>query len=321
MSVSIFVSHRTDMRAELIENGIFHNMLCGAAAYDGERYIDGDDTLDNISLQKPNLSELTVQYWAWKNCSSDYIGLCHYRRFLSFNTGKHFYHNRRNYVESVFLNERTQKKYRLNSPEAITSVVEACDGAVNIPFDVRRIISPMGRVNNVYELWHAHTILFLDKRAFELLPEIVKEVEPEYFSSLNEYFSGTSQRGYNCYVLKKELFSEMCRFQFSIISALNSRISPDSYDEKYKRTPGYIAEILYGVYIHHIMKKGYKLKELQLVFFSHAEVQKKTAGGFFRRILYCAASLDRFILPVGTRRRHFCKRAYVKLLSIIKRSR
>ena len=46
-----------------------------------------DDTGENISRKNPYYCELTGLYWAWKNCSADYIGLVHYRRH--FRT-KHF---------------------------------------------------------------------------------------------------------------------------------------------------------------------------------------------------------------------------------------
>ena len=45
----------------------------------------GDDTGDNISNRNPYYSELTAQYWAWKNLHNvEYIGFCHYHRFFNF---------------------------------------------------------------------------------------------------------------------------------------------------------------------------------------------------------------------------------------------
>jgi hypothetical protein len=48
------------------------------------KYCIADDTGDNISAKNRNWCELTAIYWAWKNLKAYYYGLCHYRRYISF---------------------------------------------------------------------------------------------------------------------------------------------------------------------------------------------------------------------------------------------
>jgi len=42
-----------------------------------------DDEGDNISIKNKYYCELTGLYWAYKHLKSDYIGLCHYRRYFN----------------------------------------------------------------------------------------------------------------------------------------------------------------------------------------------------------------------------------------------
>ena len=82
--IKIFVSHRIDQDSEVIDNPLYIPVRCGAV-YDQRENVEmlGDDTGDNISEKRNSFCELTVQYWAWKNCNdSEYIGFNHYRSRL-----------------------------------------------------------------------------------------------------------------------------------------------------------------------------------------------------------------------------------------------
>ena len=87
--IKIFVSNRIDLESKAIPNDLYIPIRCGAV-FDKRDNVTmlGDDTGDNISEKRVSFCELTVLYWFWKNVKADYVGLCHYRRFLSFSSKK-----------------------------------------------------------------------------------------------------------------------------------------------------------------------------------------------------------------------------------------
>lgn len=64
-------------------------LQAGAALTDKVMCECRDNTGDNISERNADFSECSAIYWAWKNGDrKKYIGVCHYRRFLSANTAE-----------------------------------------------------------------------------------------------------------------------------------------------------------------------------------------------------------------------------------------
>lgn len=70
-------------KADVYRNNVYLPIHVGKALHpDLDLGFQGDNTGDNISALNPLYSELTAQYWGWKNLCSEYIGLCHYRRYF-----------------------------------------------------------------------------------------------------------------------------------------------------------------------------------------------------------------------------------------------
>ena len=80
MSVKIIIATHKEYDMPKEENYI--PVFVGSALTDLDLPYQRDDEGENISIKNKSYCELTGLYWAYKNLKADYIGLCHYRRYL-----------------------------------------------------------------------------------------------------------------------------------------------------------------------------------------------------------------------------------------------
>ena len=269
--IKICVSCRIDLDSETVRNPLYLPVRCGAAC-DPRRDtgIQGDDTGENISDRRMTFNEFTVQYWAWKNLTADYYGLCHYRRYLSFSSRRFRTDpaDMFNMVREPALCPRSAKKYGLLDEKTMRDMISGCDAVVSEYAPVSKIKVPGGPRETVRQLWEAHDGASFEKKHLRLLFELIDRLSPEYSRSAREYFAGDRHRGFNCYVLKKELFERLCRFQFPILFELERRIDTRGYDDTMRRTPAFFGEMLYGIFLYHIsVREHWRIREVQLVYF------------------------------------------------------
>lgn len=318
-SIKIFVSHRIDIDSELINNPLYIPVRCGAV-YDKRENISilGDDTGINISEKRMSFCEFTVQYWAWKNQEADYYGLCHYRRYLSFESKK-FKTDTYNMVQGLSITPKNKLKYNLLDFENMRNIICKYDIIVSEYANVNEISTNKGKQETVYDLWKAHVGLFFEMSSIELMFKLIDEMAPQYSSSAREYFSGNLHRGFNCYILRKELFSRLCEFQFPIMFKLEELLNTEGYSQTMNRTVAFIGEMLYGIFIYHISNyEEWKTKELQLVFFNntnriknYCELIKVT---FADKLNLIFRIISNPIFPIGTRRREWAKSIYYSVI-------
>ncbi len=210
--VNIFVAcHRP---ADIISNDVYVPIHVGRAISqfkDEMSEMIGDDTGDNISDKNPFFSEMTGQYWAWKNFhDTEYIGFCHYRRFFG---------------EEITVN-------------SIDSLFE--DGT-----DVLLV----GPVFRLYNRWNwLKTFVCSDDLA--IMQMVVKKLYPDYYATLSRYANDYIDYPLNMFLCRRELFEKYAEWIFSILFECEKYVKLSSYSRA-RRLYGYLAEFLMPVFFLH----------------------------------------------------------------------
>lgn len=310
--IVVCVSHRTDIKSITIDSDLYLPVHCGADFINSDDdCIQPDNQGENISCKKLAYSELTVQYWAWKNISADYYGLCHYRRYLSF-AQRRFHTNNQNQVVEPLLSERAVSRHRLNDVLWIRSIIENCDAVLPESANVRKIPTPGGFKQTVRELWEGHDGVFIHKQDLTILLAVIQQLYPQYVEAAASYLSGTQYTGYNCFIMCRRLFFEMCQFQFDVLFELENRLDLQNYTGNMKRTLGYMGEILFGIYSHSLFLQGTdRIITRQLVYFEETRIPDSLSHGIRITIMawlvYLMRRISEWILPLGTKRREIVK--------------
>ena len=151
-----------------------------------------------------------------------------------------------------------------------------------------------------------------------MLIAAIKELYPQYSVATDEYLNGHFHRGYNCYVMRKDLFQQMCEFQFGVLFAMEEKLKQTDYTNGLERTLGYLGEIMYGIYVYYLEQQGeYKIKELQLVYFEQTKLPDSCLAYWLQKVLYKMKfqfeDIGYALLPKGSPRRNFVKNIYFAL--------
>ncbi len=172
-----------------------------------------DDTGDNISELNKYYSELTGVYWVYKNVSNiDYVGICHYRRYLVNSEGLVF--------------TRAQLLELLQNYDIITSKCITLDNSYHYGF-----------ADN-------HNIKDLD-----MTGQVIKEKYPDYYKLYLKLVNSNHTYFGNMCIMSKQLFDKYCKWLFDILFEVQKRINIDSYDDYHKRVFGFISEFLLYLWV------------------------------------------------------------------------
>ena len=174
----------------------------------------GDDTGDSISNRNPLYGELTGMYWLWKNYTdTDYIGICHYRRYFFF----------------FFLKLMTKKGYE--------EVLKNADILVS-----NAVYAPVTYIEYYGEAHNADNMIYAGNVIHRLFPQYEDSFIQVVMKGKKYYFG-------NLCVMSKKLYDEYCEWLFAIFFEMEKNIDVSGYDEYHKRVFGFLSEQLLFVFI------------------------------------------------------------------------
>lgn len=230
---------------------IYIPLLCGAD-YHKEIKILGDNTGDNISIKNKNYCELTGIYWIWKNINSDYIGVCHYRRYF-------------NLKKIHRIDEKDLERGIKLSEEKIKFFLEKNDMIVSEELKL------YPNVEEQYKKYHRIEDLKNLKKI------ITKNCEEKYIVAMNKVLKEDIIYPCNMLIARKEVFDDYCKWLFGILFELEKEIeiSEDSYQA---RVFGFLSERMLRVYIE---ANKLKIKEVKVT-----RIEENLKLKFYKKIKY-----------------------------------
>lgn len=209
-SIYMARSHMDRALAEEMETPFVVPLQCGAALTTSEVESLKDNTGDNISLRNRDYCEMTGVYWAWKNdLSSDYIGLCHYRRRYD--------------VDRSIIEYAMEKEY-----DILTTIPKLTDGGMREEFVERNY--------------------FLTPEMWELTENAIRELFPEYLGSWLEFDHSKFLLPFNMAIMKRSVFEEYCSIIFPILEKVDAYYIKQGI-QRNDRYLGYISECFLTVFV------------------------------------------------------------------------
>ena len=148
-------------------------------------YDDSSDG-DNIAEKNAYYSELSVQYWAWKNVDSPYVGLMHYRRWLV-NEKKKLY-------------SETDLKKKLSEKDVW-------------------VVKKVTWEQNVKDNY----ALYRDPAELDDTRAVLEKLFPDYLDAYDRVLASYSLHPYNMLITSKKVFDCYSEFLFAVLFDLEKQ--------------------------------------------------------------------------------------------------
>lgn len=225
MNIKIFIAAHKQFALPTVDD-CYIPLQVGSTGKELPGYLT-DDTGDNISHKNANYCELTGMYWIWKNCMSDVVGLCHYRRFLT-NNGHIL---TRNEIEAIM------QQYDLILPD-----------------------SGMSKYKNEY----AHYCGKHQERDLLCCMDVIKKRCPAYEDAFRWTLSSNLVSMGNIIIARSKVFQAYCKWLFDILFEVERQTDLQAYDAYQRRVFGFLSERLLRAWV--IMQKELRVREESLLY-------------------------------------------------------
>ena len=257
--LKLFVIYYGDRKLPLYRSDCVEPIQAGSVISGPRENALRDDVGENISVKNRVWAELTAHYWIWKNYlpqhpELDYVGFCHYRRFLDFVRAP-----RNLYLKHISFGRFAAGFDERYSSERILPEIEGFDVVVPAPSRFARDVK--SNYDQYFKGGHS-------PKDIASLIEIIKSEYPDYVPDMEGYLNSRKAYLWLQFVMRRDWMMEYLEWQFDILSKLEAVSEwPDDAPYSLIRSPAFLAERFFNVWLGHKLRTaGGKLLERQCLF-------------------------------------------------------
>lgn len=250
--ISVYVA--THKNFDMPNSKVFKPVLVGSSKKDIKCNFIKDNLGDNISTKNHQYCELTATYWAYKNdLTSDYLGVCHYRRYPYFKT---FFENKifsksKYLTKRLLFNSLPDGEFQLSREYNVESISsKRLDSIENKIFKKAlfyEIIVPkptLFSTNSVRTFFNK----VLTNYSLEILIKSVNKIDHELHTHLTEMLEKNIIYKANMVLMDRTNYNNYCSILFSIMKMFEKLLENDKVSLP-PRSIGYAGELITSAYI------------------------------------------------------------------------
>lgn len=188
---------------------------------------------ENISEYNDKINECTALYWIWKNDTSDYVGLNHYRRLFR---------------------SAVNPNWMLQDFE-VQLLMEQYDIVVAKEYDTGEM--------NVLQQLECHVCKEAFARTYKVINDIFSKKGKSDYRAFQYVMKGNMLYPCNMFITSRKILEEYCTWLFPILFQVIENVEiQEEWDDYSKRVIGFFAERLLTVWL---VQHDYKIKELPIL--------------------------------------------------------